>query len=196
MGDTVASTETVESSPLPSVYLDHRRSPLIHLQPNIKSSKVMMLSFVIVVAHLLFAAHAAIVTYDWNITWVTASPDGFARPVIGINGQWPLPQLTATVGDRVIINAHNHLGNRTTTLHFHGLYQNGSTHMDGSASVSQCAIPAGSSFTYDFNVRKVSLFREGRLSVIDHSSRHLLVPCSRCWPISRRLTRTSDHSRS
>ena len=28
------------------------------------------------------------VVYDWNIGWVTAAPDGFARPVIGVNGQW------------------------------------------------------------------------------------------------------------
>ena len=28
------------------------------------------------------------VTYDWNIGWVIAAPDGVARPVIGVNGQW------------------------------------------------------------------------------------------------------------
>ena len=28
------------------------------------------------------------VTYDWNIGWVRAAPNGFARPVIGVNGQW------------------------------------------------------------------------------------------------------------
>jgi iron transport multicopper oxidase len=28
------------------------------------------------------------VTYDWNIEWMIAAPDGFARPVIGVNGQW------------------------------------------------------------------------------------------------------------
>jgi iron transport multicopper oxidase len=27
-------------------------------------------------------------TYDWNIEWMIAAPDGFARPVIGVNGQW------------------------------------------------------------------------------------------------------------
>jgi iron transport multicopper oxidase len=28
------------------------------------------------------------VTYDWNIEWMIAAPDGIARPVIGVNGQW------------------------------------------------------------------------------------------------------------
>ncbi|MCJ1249633.1 hypothetical protein MMC30_006859 [Trapelia coarctata] len=101
----------------------------------------------------LSLAQAATVTYDFNITWVTANPDGaFERPTIGINGQWPLPPITATVGDRLVVNVLNQLGNQSTSLHFHGLYMNGSTHMDGPAGVTQCAIPAGGSFTYDFKI--------------------------------------------
>lgn len=97
-------------------------------------------------------ALAATVTYDFNITWVTAQPDGFSRPVIGINNQWPIPPITASVGDRVVVNVMNQLGNQSTSLHFHGLYMNGTTHMDGAVGVSQCAIPAGATFIYDFNV--------------------------------------------
>ena len=53
-------------------------------------------------------ANAATVTLDWNITWVRANPDGMAeRPVMGINGEWPLPLLNFTKGDRVIANVHN-----------------------------------------------------------------------------------------
>lgn len=93
------------------------------------------------------------VTYDFKIGWVTANPDGVkARPVIGINGQWPIPQITADIGDRVIINVVNELGNQSTSLHFHGLFQNGTTYMDGAASVTQCPIAPGASFTYDFKV--------------------------------------------
>ncbi|MCJ1231986.1 hypothetical protein MMC12_008667 [Toensbergia leucococca] len=100
-------------------------------------------------------AQAATITYDFNITWVMANPDGaFNRPTIGINGQWPLPQITATVGDRVIVNVNNQLGNQTTSLHFHGLYMNGTTEMDGVVGVSQCAIPPGGSFKYDFQINQ------------------------------------------
>ncbi|KAI0137114.1 Cupredoxin [Xylariales sp. AK1849] len=102
---------------------------------------------------LLGFSRAATVTYDFNVTWLTANPDGaFDRPVIGINGQWPIPAITADVGDNVVVHVTNQLGNESTSLHFHGLYMNGSTHMDGPAQVSQCAIPPGSSFTYDFNI--------------------------------------------
>ncbi|CAK7273832.1 hypothetical protein SEPCBS57363_005851 [Sporothrix epigloea] len=87
---------------------------------------------------------------DFRVGWVLANPDGaFDRPTIGINGQWPIPQLKVTVGDRMILNVHNDLGNTTTSLHFHGLFQNGTNHMDGAVGVTQCAISPGSSFTYD-----------------------------------------------
>ncbi|KAI4176638.1 MAG: hypothetical protein LQ343_000929 [Gyalolechia ehrenbergii] len=101
---------------------------------------------------LAYLSIAATVTYDFKITWVTAQPDGFSRPTIGINGQWPIPPITATVGDRVIVNVQNQLGNQTTSLHFHGLYMNGTTHMDGPVGVNQCTIPVGGSFVYDFKI--------------------------------------------
>ena len=96
---------------------------------------------------------AETVTFDWNITWVAANPDGqHERPTIGINGQWPLPVLNLTKGDRVIAHVHNQLGNQSTSVHWHGLFQNGTTEMDGPVGVSQCGIAPGSSLTYNFTV--------------------------------------------
>ena len=93
------------------------------------------------------------VTYDFNITWVTANPDNaFPRPVIGINNKWPIPPIVANVGDRVIVNVQNQLGNQSTGLHFHGIYQNGTNSMDGSVGVTQCPVPPGQHFTYNFEV--------------------------------------------
>lgn len=100
-------------------------------------------------------ANAATVTFDWNITWVTTNPDGMAdRPTIGINGQWPLPALNLTKGDRVIVNAYNGLGNQSTSLHFHGMFQNGTNEMDGPVGVNQCGIPPGSTMVYNFTVSR------------------------------------------
>ena len=96
---------------------------------------------------------AKTITFDFNITWVTANPDGaFVRPTIGINGQWPIPVMRSTVGDRIIVNVNNQLGNQSTSLHFHGLFMNGTTEMDGPSYVTQCPIPPGSSFRYNFTV--------------------------------------------
>lgn len=97
-------------------------------------------------------ASAKIVSYELNATWVRASPDGFDRTVIGINGQWPLPTIRVTKGDTLQVQYNNLLGNQSSSLHWHGIYQNGTTHMDGPVAVSQCAIPPGGSFFYNFTV--------------------------------------------
>ena len=120
---------------------------------SLSSSAYIMNAFLIFISALSTLSKAATVTYDFNITWVTANPDGaFPRPVIGINGQWPIPYITADVGDQVIVNVHNQLGNQTTGLHFHGLYMNGTNDMDGPVGVTQCGIAPGLSFKYDFKV--------------------------------------------
>lgn len=126
--------------------------------PNIFKMAISLSYFPILSGLLLLLApitQAGTVTYDFNIGWVLANPDGqFERTTIGINGHWPLPVMRATVGDQVIVNVNNQLGNQTTTLHFHGLFMNGTTDMDGPAQVTQCGIPPGSQFTYNFTVSR------------------------------------------
>ncbi|KFY06165.1 hypothetical protein V491_08813, partial [Pseudogymnoascus sp. VKM F-3775] len=98
-------------------------------------------------------ADAKVVTYDFNVTWVRANPDGqFERATIGINNAWPLPVIEAEVGDTLVVNVENGLGNATTSLHFHGLYQNGTTEMDGALEVTQCGIVPGGTFKYNFTI--------------------------------------------
>jgi iron transport multicopper oxidase len=113
------------------------------------------------IALLCTGVGAATVTYDFNITWVTANPDGLQeRPVIGVNGAWPLPVMKATKGDHVVVNVDNQLGNQSTSLHFHGLFMNGSNEMDGVSLTTQCPIQPGSKFTYNFTVSSVPLIQE------------------------------------
>lgn len=110
-------------------------------------------NFLLPILLLIQLAHSATVTYDFDIAWTYANPDGqYTRPVQGVNGKWPVPPIVATKGDQVVVNVKNSLGNESTSLHFHGLYQNGTTHMDGPVGVSQCAIVPGGSFTYNFTV--------------------------------------------
>ena len=66
---------------------------------------------------LIPAAAAETVTFDWTVGWVRANPDGQAeRSVMGINGQWPLPLLNITKGDRVVVNLHNEVRLRVDIL--------------------------------------------------------------------------------
>lgn len=92
---------------------------------------------------LAYVQFALAGVHNWDIEWVTAAPDGFARPVIGINGQWPPPVLQATVGERMQITVNNKLGNETTSIHWHGITQRNSGVMDGPAAVTQCPIQPG-----------------------------------------------------
>ncbi|KIX07946.1 uncharacterized protein Z518_02600 [Rhinocladiella mackenziei CBS 650.93] len=109
--------------------------------------------FIVSVSVLLSFVTAATRTYNFTAGWVIRNPDGqFDRPTIGINGQWPLPRIEATVGDRVVVNLKNDLGNQSTSIHFHGLFMNGTNHMDGVPGTTQCPVPPGASFTYNFTV--------------------------------------------
>jgi FtsP/CotA-like multicopper oxidase with cupredoxin domain len=65
----------------------------------------------------------------------------------GYNGQVPGPQIRVIEGDKVRIKFTNKLP-KETTVHWHGL--NVPSNMDGVPGVSQDAIKAGESFTYEF----------------------------------------------
>lgn len=106
----------------------------------------------LVLLSVVSLAAAKTVSYEWDATWVRAAPDGFNRPLIGINSHWPCPPINADVGDTVIIKLNNLLGNETTGLHFHGIDQIHTGEMDGPSGVTQCPVPPGSSITYNFVV--------------------------------------------
>lgn len=141
-----------------------------------------------VLSVLLALSHAAVVKHDFNVSWVTANPDGaFDRPVIGINGKWPIPRIDANIGDNIIINVHNHLGNQSTSLHFHGLFMNGTTQMDGPSQVSQCPIQPGESMTYNFTVGEIfTRFQHiARLiGILDPTTGNILVSFTHHQPVS------------
>lgn len=93
-----------------------------------------------------------VVEYDWEVTYVDVSPDGFTRKAIGINGKWPCPTIEATKGDTVVVHMTNKLDDETTGIHFHGINQVGTPWQDGPSGVSQCSVPPGSKITYRFVV--------------------------------------------
>jgi len=74
-----------------------------------------------------------------------------------INGQFPGPLIRVNQGDRVLVNVTNRLSNGTS-MHWHGFYQNGTNWMDGTVGITQCAIPPGASFLYDFTVKQFGTY--------------------------------------
>ncbi|KAF8938134.1 hypothetical protein BGZ58_001522 [Dissophora ornata] len=90
-------------------------------------------------------------TYDWTITQQTIAPDGLERPMLLVNGMFPGPLVEANTGDNIVVKVTNNMVNGTA-IHWHGMFQNGTNWMDGTMGITQCAIPPGQSFTYNFTV--------------------------------------------
>ncbi|RDW65055.1 hypothetical protein BP6252_10706 [Coleophoma cylindrospora] len=91
-------------------------------------------------------------SYDFTISRATKAPDGYARSVMLVNGQFPGPTIEANWGDTIQVTVTNAISSpeEGTTLHWHGLLQKTSQWMDGVPGVQQCPIPPGKSFTYTF----------------------------------------------
>lgn len=150
-----------------------------------------MLPVLFLVSGLVQFVAAKDVYLYWNVTWVTAAPDGFERPVIGINGQWPCPQIDVTVGDRLIVDVENGLGNQSTAIHWHGFHQRMSGTMDGASWVTQCPVAPGQVIRYDFKVGishpNSSIIRDKLIinDLVGGSSWDILVSFAQYGSISR-----------
>lgn len=97
-------------------------------------------------------ANAKVVEHDFEVAYVDAAPDCYAKTVIGINGVYPGPTIRAVQGDILKITFHNYIATEGITMHWHGIRQVGSAWADGTAAVAQCPILYGESFTYEFIV--------------------------------------------
>jgi len=58
-------------------------------------------------------------TFDLTLTWESHAPDGFAREMVLINGQFPGPLLEINQGEDVEVRVHNKMP-FNTTVHYHG----------------------------------------------------------------------------
>ncbi|KAI7316702.1 putative multicopper oxidase, type 1 [Hortaea werneckii] len=93
--------------------------------------------------------------YHWTIRDHEHNPDGIYRQMILVNNQFPGPQIRVNEGDTIVVHMNN-MGVNATSIHWHGIYQTGTPHMDGTVGITQCPIPPGGKFTYEFTVRDQS----------------------------------------
>ncbi|KAI0322955.1 laccase 6 [Amylostereum chailletii] len=100
---------------------------------------------------LLPAAWAATAHYELDIGNTDIKPDGFPRSAITVNGIFPGTVITANKGDDMEIVVKNSLTDpsmrRSTSIHWHGLFQARTSAMDGPAFVTQCPIAPNATFT-------------------------------------------------
>jgi FtsP/CotA-like multicopper oxidase with cupredoxin domain len=67
------------------------------------------------------------------------------------NDTYPGPWLQACWGDIVEVTVINRLPYNGTSIHWHGIRQNQTMHMDGVNGITQCPIAPGDTFVYKWN---------------------------------------------
>ncbi|KAL7800157.1 laccase [Trichoderma ceciliae] len=91
-------------------------------------------------------------SYDFTVSRGVIAPDGYQRNVLLVNGAFPGPMIEANWGDIIQVTLHNNITGpeEGTALHWHGFLQKGTPWEDGVPAVTQCPVPPGGSFTYQF----------------------------------------------
>ncbi|CAK5283001.1 unnamed protein product [Mycena citricolor] len=92
----------------------------------------------------------------------TISPDGIPRAAVLAGGTFPGTLVTGNISDNfqltVVDQQEDNRMLEPTSIHWHGLFQNGTNYMDGPAFINQCPISPGNSFTYDFTTTQSGTF--------------------------------------
>ncbi|CAN1782542.1 Monocopper oxidase-like protein SKU5 [Linum perenne] len=91
------------------------------------------------------------VFFDWTVSYLSASPLSHKQQVIGINGQFPGPILNVTTNWNVVVNVKNHL-DEPLLLTWNGIQHRKNSWQDGVLGTN-CPIPAGWNWTYQFQVK-------------------------------------------
>ncbi|RDB27747.1 Laccase-2 [Hypsizygus marmoreus] len=100
---------------------------------------------------------------DLHIVNKQIAPDGFTRSAVlagstAEHAQFPGPLIQGSKGSRFLLNVIDSLTDNTmlksTSIHWHGIFQEGSSWADGPVGVTQCPIAPSHSFLYDFQAPK------------------------------------------
>lgn len=97
------------------------------------------------------AAGGRVVEYDLHIAEQTVAPAGKAVPGFTINGGIPGPTLRFREGDVARIRVHNHLKDRDTSTHWHGLLL--PNEQDGVPHITTPPILPGQTHTFEFALK-------------------------------------------
>nr|CAB3466684.1 unnamed protein product [Digitaria exilis] len=105
------------------------------------------------VAFLAATAHAAdpFAFFDWDVTYMTASPLGVPQQVIAINKQFPGPVMNVTTNYNVVVNVLNSL-DEPLLITWDGIQHRKNCWQDGVLGTT-CPIPPGWNWTYNFQVK-------------------------------------------
>ncbi|XP_061348211.1 monocopper oxidase-like protein SKU5 [Gastrolobium bilobum] len=116
------------------------------------SSRALFLFFVNISLFLTFSSAAdPFVPYDFEVSYITASPLGVPQQVIAINDKFPGPTINVTTNNNVVVNVRNKL-DESLLIHWSGIQQRRSSWQDGVLGTN-CPIPSKWNWTYQFQVK-------------------------------------------
>ncbi|KAL8790997.1 MAG: hypothetical protein Q9195_006071 [Heterodermia aff. obscurata] len=98
-------------------------------------------------------------TYELDATdGLAINADGLDFPLAKLfNRQYPGPWIQACWGDTITVKINNWMkvdGGNGTSIHWHGIRQLNTMHMDGVNGLTQCPIAPADSFTYSFKAHQ------------------------------------------
>ncbi|ETN61043.1 multicopper oxidase [Anopheles darlingi] len=76
--------------------------------------------------------------------------DGVERGVMSLNRQIPGPMISVCKDDLIVVDITNAMAGTSATIHWHGLHQRATPHMDGVPFITQCPIQFGNTFRYAY----------------------------------------------
>ncbi|GLT70434.1 hypothetical protein SLA2020_425150, partial [Shorea laevis] len=91
------------------------------------------------------------VSYDFVVSYITASPLGVPQQVIAINDKFPGPTINVTTNNNVVVNVRNKL-DENLLITWDGIQQRRSSWQDGVLGTN-CPIPPKWNWTYQFQVK-------------------------------------------
>ncbi|XP_074558739.1 monocopper oxidase-like protein SKU5 [Curcuma longa] len=89
--------------------------------------------------------------FDWDVSYITASPLGVPQQVIAISKQFPGPVMNVTTNWNVVVNVLNSL-DEPLLLTWDGIQHRKNCWQDGVLGTN-CPIPSGWNWTYQFQVK-------------------------------------------
>lgn len=115
------------------------------------STTLVLFAFLISLLVNLSSAGDAFVYYDFEVSYITASPLGVPQQVIAINGKFPGPPMNVTTNNNVVVNVHNKL-DEELLMTWAGIFQR-RTHWQDGVLGTNCPIPPKWNWTYQFQVK-------------------------------------------
>ena len=153
----ISQKKKIHVTPTYSFFFHHKTFFYV-MHPNI-GSKIINNAILITALFIIFAvsqAKASLRRFNLDITWGKINPDCYMTdlPAILVNGQFPAPTLYAFDGDEIEANVCNKMDDNTTTtsMHFHGIKQYGTSYSDGVPFLTQNPIKPGECFLYKFKI--------------------------------------------